>query len=75
LDAEISVTSQQRMNVSLKEGACTGRIAGKKKKLLRSLEQNFLARLDITVLDGVLLNCRRKSMRQLSFKMTQYLST
>ena len=59
VDAEISVASQQRVNVSFKRGGWAGpSIAGRKLQLLRSVNQSFPAWLDITVLDDALRICR-----------------
>ena len=59
MDAEISVVSQQRVNVSFKRGGWAGpSIAGRKLQLLRTIEQSFPAWLDITVLDDALRICR-----------------
>ena len=59
VDADISVVSQQRVNVSFKRGGWAGpTVAGRKLQLLRSIEQSFPAWLDITVLDDALRICR-----------------
>ena len=59
VDAEISVVSQQRVNVSFKRGGWVGpSIAGRKLQLLRTIEQSFPAWLDITVVDDALRICR-----------------
>ena len=59
VDADISVVSQQRVNVCFKRGGWAGpSIAGRKLQLLRSIEQSFPAWLDITVLDDALRICR-----------------
>ena len=59
VDANISVISQQRVNVSFKRGGWAGpTIAGRKLQLLRSIEQSFPAWLDITVVDDALRVCR-----------------
>ena len=59
VDADISVVSQQRVNVCFKRGGWAGpNIAGRKLQLLRSIQQSFPAWLDITVLDDALRICR-----------------
>ena len=59
VDAEISVASQQRVNVNFKRGGWAGpSVAGRKLQLLRSVNQSFPAWLDITVLDDALRICR-----------------
>ena len=59
VDAEISVVSQQRVNVNFKRGGWAGpSIAGRKLQLLRTIEQSFPAWLDITVVDDALRICR-----------------
>ena len=59
VDAEISVVSQQRVNVNFKRGGWVGpSIAGCKLQLLRKIEQSFPAWLDITFVDDALRICR-----------------
>ena len=59
VDAEISVVSQQRVNVNFKRGGWVGPIiGGRKLRLLRTIEQSFPAWLDITVVDDALRVCR-----------------
>jgi hypothetical protein len=59
VDAEISVVSQQRVNVKFKRGGWVGpSIAGRKLQLLRTIEQSFPAWLDITAVDDALRICR-----------------
>ena len=61
VDAEISVVSQQRVNVNFKRGGWVGpSIAGLKLQLLRKIEQSFPAWLDITVVDDALRICHGK---------------
>jgi hypothetical protein len=59
VDAEISVVSQQRVNVNFKRGGWVGPIiGGRKLQLVRTIEQSFPAWLDITVVDDALRICR-----------------